>query len=66
LSIERERIYHFNPLKYNNIGTCTGVSVEMIKRILSDISVSFQHKDMIPSMIPYNHHYRLLCMHSIA
>jgi len=31
----------------------------MIKRLLSDISVSFQHKDTIPSMIPYNPHYRL-------
>jgi len=31
----------------------------MIKRVLSDISVSFQHKDMIPSMIPYDPHYCL-------
>jgi len=38
----------------------------MIKRILSDISVSFQHKDTISSMIPYNPHYRLPCMRSIA
>jgi len=34
-------------------------SVEMIKRVLSDISVSFQHKDTNPSMIPYDLHYRL-------
>jgi len=37
----------------------------MIKRVLSDISVSFQHKDMIPSMILYDPHYRLPHMHSL-
>jgi len=53
-------------LKYNNTGTCTGASREMIKRVLSDISVSFQHKDTTLSMIPYDLHYRLPRMHSIV
>jgi len=41
----------------------------MIKRVLSGISVSFQHKDMISSVIPYDPHYRphyLPRMRSIA
>jgi len=38
----------------------------MIKRVLNGISVSFQHKDTIPSMIPYDPHYRLPRMRSIA
>jgi len=38
----------------------------MIKRILSDISVSFQHKDTILSIIPYDPHYRLPRMRSVA
>jgi len=44
---------------------CTGISV-VIKRVLSDISVSFQHKDTIPSMILYDPYYRLPRMRSIA
>jgi len=38
-------------LKYNNIGTCTGARG---MRVLSDISVSFYHKDTILSMILYD------------
>jgi len=38
----------------------------MIKRVLSDISSSFQHKDTISSMIPYDPYYRLSRMRSIA
>jgi len=38
----------------------------MINRVLSGISVYFQHKDTIPSMNPYDRHYRLLRMRSIA
>jgi len=34
--------------------------------VLSGISVSFQHKDTIPSMISYKLHYRLPRMRSIA
>jgi len=53
-------------LKYNNTGTCTGASVVIIKRVLSSISVSFQPKDTILSMISYDPHYRLSRMRSIA
>jgi len=51
-------------LKYNNTKTCTGASV-VKKRVLNGISVSFQHKDTILSMIPYDPHCRLPRMRSL-